>query len=230
MTNLNVFTGFDVSKEFFDFCVIYDDETQCSHRLDYTSQGLKKLLAIIPAGCHCVMEATGPYYLRLACWLFDHGFIVSVINPLVIRRFCQMKLLRAKTDKADAKMIALYGKTEKPQSWQPPKEYLIKLQQLDSITELLTKNRSAFSNQLQAFETTGMMDAFTRAFLKNAIATTEKKLQQVQKEVAEIIEKHHKQMLEDVVSIPGIGKKSAIVLIVISGAFSPFKNYKQLTS
>ncbi|MEZ4880591.1 MAG: transposase [Chitinophagales bacterium] len=31
---------------------------------------------------------------------------VSVVNPLVIRRYSQMKLQRAKTDKKDAQTIA----------------------------------------------------------------------------------------------------------------------------
>jgi transposase len=56
------------------------------------------------------MEASGPYYLQLACYLHDAAGKVSVINPLVIRRFSQMRMSRAKTDKKDAKMIAEYGK------------------------------------------------------------------------------------------------------------------------
>jgi transposase len=63
------------------------------------------------------MEASGPYYLRLATFLAEKGITVSVINPLVIRRFCQMRLARAKTDKKDACMIAAYGSTENPPRW-----------------------------------------------------------------------------------------------------------------
>jgi transposase len=65
------------------------------------------------------MEATGPYYLKLACFLYQQGIEVSVVNPLVIKRFSQMRLLRAKTDKADAKMIAGYAIAEQPSLWRP---------------------------------------------------------------------------------------------------------------
>ena len=55
---------------------------------------------------HCVMEASGVYYLQLAICLHEHGMIVSVVNPLTIKRFSQMRLMRAKTDKKDAAIIA----------------------------------------------------------------------------------------------------------------------------
>jgi transposase len=230
MTNVNVFTGFDVSKDYFDFCILDDQGIVSSQRILYTRQGLKSLLGKIPGVSHCIMEATGPYYLRLASWLFQNGFKVSVVNPLVIRRFCQMKLTRAKTDKTDAKMIAWYGKTERPAAWEPPAEYIVRLQQLDAIADLLIKNRTAFYNQLEAFNATGMLDAPTRSLLNKSIASTTKKLHQIELRITEIINEHHKQMLSNLTSIPGIGKKSAIALIVVTGGFNRFSNYKQLTS
>lgn len=230
MTNLNVFSGFDVSKDYFDFFTIDDQGKSGGQRVVYNREGLKSLSRLIPAGSHCVMEATGPYYLKLATWLYQNGFTVSVINPLVIRRFCQMKLIRAKTDKADARMIALYAKTEKPTSWQPPAPYIIKLQQLDAMVELFTKNRTAYTNQLHAIEVTGMADPFTRSLLKKSIADVTKKMQKIEEKMAEIINNQHKEMLKNITTIPGIGKKSAVALIVASDGFKRFDNYKKFSS
>ena len=58
---------------------------------------------------HYVMEATGSYHIKLASYLFDKSCLVSVVNPLVIKRFSQMRLIRAKTDRKDAIMIYEYG-------------------------------------------------------------------------------------------------------------------------
>ena len=55
------------------------------------------------------MEATGCYHLQLAIFLYEEGICVSVVNPLQIKRFSQMKLHKLKTDKADARIIAQYG-------------------------------------------------------------------------------------------------------------------------
>lgn len=58
------------------------------------AQGFERLLSQLPPGAHCVLEASGPYYLPLACFLHGRGVAVSVVNPLVIKRFSQMRLLR----------------------------------------------------------------------------------------------------------------------------------------
>lgn len=176
------------------------------------------------------MEATGPYYLRLASWLYQNGFKVSVINPLVIRRFCQMKLIRAKTDKADARMIALYGKTEKPAAWEPHANYIMKLQQLDSLTDLLIKTRTALQNQLHAFQATGLIDTFSRSLLKQEIRHITRKLEKIELQVIALVEQHHKEMLENLTSIPGIGRKTAVALITISAGFKRFNHHKQLSA
>lgn len=230
MTNVNVFSGFDVSKDYFDVFTIEDQGKSIGHRIDYTPQGLKSLAKIIPLQSHCVMEATGPYYLKLATWLYQNGYAVSVVNPLVIRRFSQMRLIRAKTDKIDAKMIAMYAQTERPLLWQPPAPYIAKLQQLEALTDLLTKNRTSLLNQLHAFEATGMIDTFTRTMLKKSIEDTTKKIEKTEGKIAEAIEIEHKEMLSNLTSIPGIGKKSAVALIVASNGFNRFDNYKKLSS
>lgn len=230
MTNLNVFSGFDVSKDYFDVFIIDEQGKSIGHRVDYTPKGLKSLAKLIPLQSHCVMEATGPYYLKLATWLYQNGYAVSVVNPLVIRRFSQMKLIRAKTDKADAKMIALYAKTERPALWQPPAPYIAKLQQMEALTESLTKSRTIFINQLHAFEATGVIDTFTRSMLKKLIDEVTKKIDKTEEKIAEVIECQHKEMLNNLTSIPGIGKKSAVALIVASDGFSRFDNYKKFSS
>ena len=55
------------------------------------------------------MEYTGSYYQQLAIYLYENDVSVSVINPLVLKRFIQMKLQHNKTDKGDAKMIVQYA-------------------------------------------------------------------------------------------------------------------------
>ena len=54
------------------------------------------------------MEATGGYETKLAQYLYDNNFKVSVINPARIKGFSVSKLSRVKTDKADSKLIAWF--------------------------------------------------------------------------------------------------------------------------
>jgi transposase len=230
MSNVQIYAGFDVSKKFFDVCVLSIDGKSTSKQIEYDKQGLSRLAEWLPAGTHCVMEATGPYYLRLACWLHQNGFMVSVVNPLVIRRFSQMRLRRAKTDKTDAKLIAAYAQMETPQSWEPPAQYLINLQQLDAASEQLQKQCTAWRNQLEAFTAGGLMDKTMKKFLTRMITQAEKELLEIQSRIDKIIVDHHQQMLKNLIAIPGLGKKSASVLILITGGFTRFSDYKKLSA
>lgn len=227
MTNLTIFAGFDVSKRFFDVCFSINGQEHIKHFI-YDSPGLADLIEWLPQQCHCVMEATGAYHLKLACHLYEHGFTVSVVNPLVIRRFAQMRLSRAKTDKADARMIAAYGITEHPPAWQPPAAYMIKLQQLEALLQQMHKQRAALVCQSEAFSATAMMDREIKDFLDSAIAYLDSQIEQLNKRMEAIIKAHHQQMLSNIISIPGVGKKTAIVLMVLSDCFKKFSNYKQL--
>lgn len=228
MTKLKTFAGFDVSKNCFDVCLLLNDKQEVKQFV-YDKEGLASLSKWLPKTTHCVMEVTGPYYLKLACYLHQQGFDVSVVNPLVIKRFSQMRLLRAKTDRADAKMIAAYGLAEQPDLWQPPAEYVVKLQQMDSVLQQLQKQRTALLCQREAFSASGM-DKEMKTFLQRAIAHLDKQIDQMTGRMEVIIEQYHQQMVKNIVSIPGLGKKTAIVLIVLSDGFKKFSNYKQLSA
>jgi transposase len=105
MQNTVNYVGIDISKLTFDVA-LKDGDNYPHHRFDNNQAGFSDFLKVLPSDTVAVMEASDPYYLRLACFLAEKSIGVSVINPLVTRRFCQMRMSRAKTDKKDAKMIA----------------------------------------------------------------------------------------------------------------------------
>jgi transposase len=228
MANLKNFAGFDVSKKFFDVCSISGSGQQ-SKQFCYDEKGLDAVVKWLPKNCHCTMEATGPYYLKLAMKLHQYGFTVSVVNPLVIKRFSQMRLLRAKTDKADSKMIAEYGSTQNPPLWEPPAAYILKLQQFEALSHQLQKQRTALLCQKEAFTAAGMEKEVTQV-LKTCIAHLEKQLDLISIKTEQLIEQHYQQLLKRLISIPGLGKKTAIMLILLSDGFKKFENYKQLSA
>jgi transposase len=228
MTNLNIFAGLDISKDFFDLAILSTGKIGQSGQFSNDLPGFVQLRSVLPVNAHCIMEATGPYYLRLACWLHKEGFTVSVVNPLVIRRFSQMQLRRVKTDKADAAMIAEYGCMQQPKTWSPPAGYVVKLQQIDAIKEKVVSQLTGLSNQLEAFSAGGMMDKEVKMVLQKMIAQQQKMLQQLQDKTDSIIREYHQQMLSNLTSIPGIANKTASVLITITGGFTKFENAKQL--
>jgi transposase len=225
-----VYVGIDMSKSFFDVALPQAEKYRHLH-LSNDEKGFKELLkAIKEFKAICVMEASGPYYLRLAYFLHQQGIEVSVVNPLSVRRFCQMRMARAKTDKKDAVMIAAYGKSETPEKWQPEAEHHLELRQLQMVLEGLEKTLHQHQQQLGALEEAPRVNKQALASLKRMIRQAEKEIEQVEEQMQQLVEQHHGQLYEQVRSIPGIGKKSGLLLIVITGGFTRFSHYKKLIS
>lgn len=223
------YTGIDISKLFFDVAV--PDEGQYRYyKFSNNTTGFEALVKVIGLQTQVVMEASGPYYLRLACYLHAKGIDVSVINPLVIRRFCQMRMSRAKTDKKDARMIAEYGKTEQPLLWEPPKQHMITLQQMEALLFSLNKEHTALSNQMESFVSSGLFDKKLNRMINRELMHKQDLIKKLTEDMQQIAQEHYSSMLAHLQSIPGLGKKTAMMLVVLSGGFSRFDDYRKLSS
>lgn len=224
------YIGIDISKLTFDVA-IENENRYTYYKFINEATGFKQLIDLLNQEEHwCIMEASGPYYLNLATYLEESKVKVSVVNPLVIRRFCQMRLTRAKTDKKDAMMIAEYGKAEKPQAWQPEAEYVLELKQMLAYVEQLDKSRTGFLRQLEAFGQNPVHSKSVQCNARKMIISIEKQIKQMESKMEDIIREHHEKMFEHVKSIPGIGRKTSLMLVAVTGAFTKFDNAKQLCS
>lgn len=218
--------GIDISKASFD--VAFLDEGKWQHFVFSNDVTGFKLFAKRVKYAHCVMEASGPYYLKLAMFLESHGFKVSVVNPLIIKRFSQMRLLRAKTDKKDAQTIAEYGEREKPSIWKPVEETVLRLQQHQTALQNLEKQETMIQNQLEAFISSGVTDGQVIKSLKKIKATLDREIMRLEVSMEQLVMHHYKDTYQRLTSIPGVGKKTAIMLIALTNNFKKFENYKQL--
>ena len=81
------------------------------------SEWLLKQDASSPRVC---MEATGTYWEKVAEYLAGCGMLVSVINPAQIKAFGASRLVRTKTDKVDAQLIADFAHERQPEPWLAP--------------------------------------------------------------------------------------------------------------
>ncbi len=224
------YVGIDISKETFDVA-LKESLSYKHYKFSNDVIGFNQFVKLLNKTEHwCVMEASGPYYQKLALHLQVHEFKVSVVNPLVIRRFCQMRLVKAKTDKKDAAMIAEYGKTEKPQAWATPARYVLELKQMQAYVEQLDKSRTGLIRQMEAFKQSPVCSKDVNKGMNKVIKSIEKQIQEVEQKMEAIIRQNHNQMFEQIMSIPGIGKKTSLFLVVISGGFTRFENAKQLSS
>ena len=222
--------GIDISKQTFDVCI--RKKRKSDHLIfENNPKGFKKFLKKVDMDTDfVVMEASGPYYVRLASFLFESNVVVSVVNPLIIKRFSQMKFYRAKTDKKDANIIMEYGETEfsNLRSWHPESKEVQQLKQLHSAIELLRKQISQSKNQLEAFSSSGLLDSTVKKGLEKGVKQLIKSVELLELKMLEICKAHYSESLSLLTSIPAIGNKTAIQLIAITDNFSKFEHYKQL--
>ena len=146
-----VSVGVDIAKQKFDAARLQDGKYR--HKVfDNTPQGFAACLAWLTgfgsAPIRVTMEATGAYSVPLAEFLADHGLWVSVVNPAQIKAFAQSELCRAKTDPADAKLIARFAQERQPPCWNPPPPAIRELQALLRRVEQLLEMRQMERNRL----------------------------------------------------------------------------------
>jgi transposase len=221
------YIGIDISKKHLDVAFSAEKAGKL-HRYSNAAAGFAGLLEQLPENSCCVMEATGPYYVSLATYLHEQGVAVAVVNPLVIRRFSQMRLLRTKTDQVDAKLIAAYGASEKPALWQPPLLSISELQQEAAVLQGLIKQKTAIKNQLEALEQMPHVSRPARQTLETLLETLQEQMEQLDKSMQDKAKQQAGEQLENIVSIPGLGLKTAIQLLIITQGFTRFENSKQL--
>ena len=221
--------GIDVSKLTFDaeWCV---GDRVLRDRFDNDAQGAEALIRAIPARSHVVMEVTGTYHLQLATRLYEAGYKVSVENPAKPAYFARMKLMRAKTDPVDAGVLRRYGEYEALAAWQPPKEIFTEVNQLDRHIVGLQSDLNRVNNRLEGLDQRVVINAFTRDDLVAQRRDLEARIKRCEREIERLVLVYFRDMYELIRTIPGVGKKTAIMFIVLTEAFTRFPSAKQFAS
>lgn len=226
MDKFTKFAGIDVSKDVLDVVTPEGRHIQVSNN----PAGYKTLLEELDPQTQVVMEATACYHQSAATWLFTKGFAVSVVNPLVIKRFIQMRLRLAKTDKADAEMIQRYAQTERPTMWSPPEEYISQAREINGAVMLLIRQRTALKNKFHGISCKPGNFSVVLKALKKQISAIDAQVRILEEAMEDLVGEYQSELLSRLCSIPGIGKKTAMLLIVITNGFQDFESSKQLSA
>lgn len=221
--------GIDVSKDSLD---VYFNNAFGEHYLQFpnNTEGFKQLIKSIGKTHHFVMETTGPYYLSLAFFLSGKGCKVSVENALSVKRFIQMNNERNKNDKKDARWIFRYALINKPKEWKMPSEIYLECIQIQNAITLLTRQRTMTANLLHSMDFMPVQDKAARRSLNKHITEIDSQIQHLQKILMQKIKSWQPSQLENLMSIPGLGKRTVAHLIIFTDAFSKVNNYRQLIS
>jgi transposase len=221
--------GIDVSKQKFDVALLVDEKTKhktCKNSeegfetlmLWLEKQGIQKV--------HACMEATGNYGEDLAIYLHEAGHVVSIVNPARIKGFAQSELIRTKTDKIDAALIARFCLTMKPDPWIPPSPEIRFLRALVRRVDSLIDMRSQEKNRISTAHESVI------SLIKEHIAYLDQEIEKIRRQIAELIGQnpHLKRRKELLDSIPGIGKATIPHILAELDDLEKFNHVRQMVA
>lgn len=204
-----VYAGIDVCKDWLD---VYVHPLGQRLRVSNDRPGLRRLKRLLCAlqGVLVVMEATGKHHRAAQRSLHEAGLVVSVVNPLRARLFCQAAGHLAKTDAIDARLLALMGAALEPAATPLPPVALEELRELVNARRAATTERTALVNRLAACAT-----AFLRAELKRRIAACQRHLERLDAEIEQRIQAQPELVRRHAIlrSIPGVGPVTAAAFL-----------------
>lgn len=226
MTKDKKIYGIDISKSVFD---VYSEET--GHiQLCNDEKGFKNFLKTLPKTALVVMEATGYYHYRFAQFLYKKGVVVSVVNPLSVKRFIQMKLAKVKTDKSDAKSICEYGRANDVPLYNALTDIQSECLQLFRLLDSYVKKSTATKNKLHGEKTLGFPSQTVHRSLKRDLKHLKKEISVLESRLLELVKQDQQHQLTLLKTIPGIGLKTALFLIVVTDGFKKFDKASKLCS
>ena len=222
--------GVDISKKTFDVALLKGKRRSKTAKFDNTQEGFEELSQWLKKQgiekVHACLEATNIYGHALASYLYTHNHRVSIVNPTRIKGYAKSQLSRTKNDQADAGLIAQFCRDLTPSLWQPPAVEVAKLQGYSRRLEVLEKMITQEKNRLELGE-----DEF-REDIESHIEFLEAQVNAVKKQLHKHIKTHEslKKQQQLLVSIAGIGEKTAVTVLAEIGSIDLFDSARQLAA
>jgi transposase len=177
---------------------------------------------------HACLEATGTYGEAIAECLHMSGHTVSVVNPARIKAFAESQMVRNKTDRTDARVIADFCMAHSPVPWSPPDPAVRELRSLMRDWDDLAAMRQQERNRLDS----GLSSPFVQTSLRRRIRFLDHEEKLLLARIKHHVASHPrlKRLVALLVTIPGIAFKTACKLIAEIQDIELFDTPRQLAA
>jgi len=209
MTQISTTAGIDTSKAKLDIAV----HGRIEHwQVENALVGWRRLVAALTGAevTRVGIEASGGYECGVVDYLRHEGFIVLVLQPTQVKAYARMCLRRAKNDKIDAVLIAACAAMI-DQARIDPDHRLAKLAQRLTFVEQIEEDIARFKVRLEH-----VGDRRHRRMVVTDIARLKARREAELARIVTALRAHDDlaHRLDLVLSVPGIGERTAIALIV----------------
>ena len=187
--------GIDVSKKHLDVCL------QLTKHI-----GLNK-------GVKICMESTGCYHQGASDYLAKAGYSVHIANPRQVRDYAKSCGRLAKTDKIDAYMIAMYGKTHELCDKAEVSSESVQFRALIARRRQLIKMRTMEKTHYEKFKVIGAKESCES--IEVAIAFYDNQLALLDKRIKELLDVNDglRLIYDTLTGVQGVGPSTAYELM-----------------
>jgi transposase len=243
------FVGMDVHKRTFNAAVLDEKGNKIlESKFGTDIEGFESLICQISPDAKLVMEACSVWQYPYD-YFAEHKFDIKLAHPLKTKAIGSAKI---KTDKIDAKTLALLLRADLiPESYVPP-QYIRQERQITRHRASLVAIRTEIKNKIHAilarhginFELSDIFGKSGIAYLKNVDVPEESRFEIDQYlDIIDVLDKNiqgtseniEKQAMEEpgarlLMSVPGISYYSALLIIAEIGDIRRFKSSRELCS
>ena len=215
-----------------------DDELYCFDAFPNTKKGINDLekwalqntAAELPI--HFIMEATGVYHEKLAYFLDEQGYKVSIVMPTKIAYYRRTLESKTKTDIACSRVIAQFGLSIQVAQWHRPNAVYKSLRQLTRERDQLVEQCTMTKNMLHAekSEAEPSSEAMARMLERIALLTKQKKAVEKEIKAGTKNDPEANEKMKLITSIPGFATTSASIILAETNGFELVVNRRQLAS
>jgi len=209
MTQISRTAGIDTSKAKLDIAIHGSSE---HWQVVNTIVGWRRLADVLRQGgvTRLGIEASGGYESGVVGYLREHGFTVLALQPIQVKAYARVHLRRAKNDKLDAVLIAACAAAiDQPRI--EPDQRLARLAQYLTFVEQIEEDIARLKVRLEH-----VADARLRRWMMADIARLKTRRATELARIILALRAHDDlaRRFELVLSIPGLGERTAVALIV----------------
>jgi len=235
---MNYFVGIDVSKETLDVAIIHQGNLILESKLNNQAKSIRSFFR------KCIkewktsaeqfvvcLEHTGMYNNILLKTLVDLNSKICVEPAIQIQK--SQGIVRGKSDKSDARRIAqyTYKNREELRFWVPARPVLQRIQVLLSFRARLIKIKKQLEvpvRELVQFTDPAIVRSLA-LLSKGPIKIITQNIKKIEQEINTLVQGDDlvKNQCIRATSIPGIGKITALSMIIASGSFKKISEAKQ---
>jgi transposase len=190
-------------------------------RSDYARRVHRLRQVTSPDKTLVVLEVAGTYWLALAWFLHEAGFVVSVIAPTQANLYARLERQQAKTDRIDARLLADFARERQPDAWTPPPAISDQLQQRLSQRDDLLAMKNEEANRLHALQRHPRAEGSGVDRLERHIAYLQAEIDALDRELAQLLAADHEwTAARRLRTIPGVGPIVAAWILVATQCFT----------